>query len=92
MNTSLHTYDTSLVGHLLSLLPSSPIRFDKSCDEARLADKLVKLLFILLSQPTNKEQFLELEGLQLLDVCKKCHKKNKNLMGEIDVLIGHITK
>jgi hypothetical protein len=62
-------------------------RLDKHSDEIRVADKMVSLLFLLFEQPSNKSLFIELEGLDLLDVCIKLHKKNKAFKTKVTALM-----
>lgn len=65
-------------------------RLDEDVGELRVVSKLLPILTILLRVPTNREFFVAMSGIDLLELTIKMHKKNAALVGEIKTLIASL--
>lgn len=63
-------------------------RLDESMSEARLCEKIIDLLTVLLSQPVNKAAFAE-RGVAVLTLSKKFNAKNAALSAKVDNIVAH---
>ncbi len=63
-------------------------RLDEDVGEPRVVTRLVPVLKTVLRLATNKDLFLAMSGVDLLELTVKMHKKNAALVGEIKTLIA----